>query len=78
VVAATAAIGVAANDRAAIEPAMAMVRDLIWSSFGRGSALENGRSGLTPISVNALVKSAVSDSSEAPYQSDFACNSNIK
>jgi hypothetical protein len=76
VVAATAAIGAAAKDSAAIEPAMAMVRDLIGCSFDEDlCALRTGRSGLTLISLKGPVKSAVRDRSEAPYQPDLACNS---
>jgi hypothetical protein len=66
-VAATAATGAAANDRAAIEPAMAMVRDLIGSSLDERSVRFDRALGLTPMSVNALVKRAVSRGSKAAY-----------
>jgi hypothetical protein len=73
-----AATGTAANDRAAIEPAMAIVRDLTWSSFGQRCCACEGRSGLTPISVKAPVKSAVSDGSKAPYQLRLRLQQRIK
>lgn len=78
VVAATAATGVAASASAAIDPAMAMVRDLIGSSLSRGPRLEGDGVGLTLVSVNRSVKSAVSDGSKAPYPSDFACTSTYR
>jgi hypothetical protein len=74
VVAAMAATGVAAKASAAIDPAMAMVRDLIGSSLLRGPRLDGIGVRLTLISVNRSVKSAVSEESDAPYLRDFSFN----
>ena len=74
VVAATAAMGVAANARAAIDPAMAMVRDLIGSSFLRVPRPGGDGVRLTLVSVNPSVKSAVSEGSKASYRRDLPWN----